>query len=121
MKTVIYSLCLITAVVLAGINVFFVVQSDKKDLFHAVETKADVYTDGVEDCDIYKYQRNATEAWEQVKVIDGRITVNGEIKYIGNIGGGSAEANVYVRVPICKESQNNCCLKSHVDKHYRYP
>lgn len=115
-----YLLGVMMAIVLAGVNVFFVVQDGKKDFLSAVETKATVPTNGVENCDIYKYQKNATEAWEQVKVIDGKIEVNGESKYIGNIG-GSAEVNVYVRVPICDKSQDNCCLKSHLDKNYRFP
>lgn len=120
MKNVMYSIGLMAAVVLAGVNVFFVVQDGKKDLLSVVETKATVPTNGVENCDIYKYQKYATEAWEQVKVMDGKIEVNGESKYIGNVG-GSAEANVYVRVPVCKGDQYNCCLKSHLDKNYRFP
>lgn len=120
MKKIMYLLGVMAAVVLAGVNVFFVVQDGRKDLLSVVETKATTPTNGVENCDIYKYQKYATEAWNQVKVVDGEIKINGEVKYVGNVG-GSVESNVYIRVPVCNSDVYNCCLKSHLDKDYKFP
>lgn len=84
-----------------------------------VETKAFIASgNDVEDCDIFKYQRNATEDWETFEVVDGCITVNGEKRFIGGIT-IDLEGKIRVKVPICKYAIDNCCEKAHLDKEYR--
>lgn len=112
MKKVMYLLGVMMAVVLAGVNVFFVVQ-DSNDL-EVKDTHANASSRGVEECDPLKYVRDATESWEKVEVINGYITVNGENRYVGDVTG--TYENKYVRVPICSLSKDRCCEKSHEGK-----
>lgn len=113
MKKVVYLFGLVMAIALAGVNVFFVVQDGKKDLLSVVETKATVTTNGVENCDIYLYQRHASEAYSPMTTFKGQIVINGEVRYSANIG-GSVEGEVTVRVPVCDSAPENCCKKSHL-------
>lgn len=111
MKKMMYLLGVMMAVVLAGVNVFFVVQ-DGNDL-EVKDTHANISSRGVEECDPLKYVRNATESWEIAEIIDGYVTINGERRYVGHIEG--AYENKYVRVPVCALSSYRCCNKSHKD------
>lgn len=113
MKKMMYLLGVMMAVVLAGVNVFFVVQDSRKDLLNVEKTLASMSGNGVEDCDIYLYQRHASEAYSPMTTFKGQIVINGEVRYSANIG-GSVEGEVTVRVPVCSSAPENCCKKSHL-------
>lgn len=84
------------------------------------DTQAAMSGDGVVDCDIYKYQRNATEGYDPMTTVKGQITINGEVRFSINIG-ATVEGEVTVRVPICKESIGNCCEKAHLQSDVLFP
>lgn len=113
MKKVMYLLGVMMAVVLAGVNVFFVVQDGRKEFLNVEQTHASMSGNGVEDCDIYLYQRHASEAYSPMTTFKGQIVINGEVRYSANIG-GSVEGEVTVRVPVCDNAPENCCKKSHL-------
>ena len=110
MKKAMYLLGVMMAIVLASVNVFFVVQDGKSDSQVIKDTQASNTRQDVKDCDIYKYERNATERWYESVWVDGKVEINGEIRYINNIG-VSVEGKIKVRVPICETKDLNCCLK----------
>ncbi len=123
MKKVVCYFGITAMVTLAAFNVFTVLHEKENSNIPSVTVDATAgvtATNGVENCDILKYVRNAAEAWQQVKIIDGYITINGEVRYVGNVGGG-AEVNIYARVPVCEKWDDNCCAKSHLDQDVRIP
>ena len=120
MKNVMYSIGLMAAVVLAGVNVFFVVQDGRKDLLNVEKTQASMSGDDVANCDIYKYRRYAVEDYDYVTTVKGQITINGEVKFSVNLG-GSVEGEVTVRVPVCNPDQYNCCEKAHMQSDVLFP
>lgn len=112
MKKVVYLFGLVMAIVLAGVNVFFVVQDGRNDSFAVEEAQASSARQGVQDCDIYTYERNATERWYESIWAEGKVEINGEVRYMSNIG-ISVEGKVKVRVPVCETKDLNCCRKDH--------
>jgi hypothetical protein len=78
---------------------------------------------GVDQCDIFQYNRNYMEAWDPIELIVNvqgiaTLTWRGVTYTIFKVGVG---ATVTVRAPICKSSPGNCCIKTHIDKPIQYP
>lgn len=77
--------------------------------------------EGVESCDIFKFNRNYMEKYEVCTV-----------KYSAELGlfaeyngkrftlGAGAKVGGSVGIPICAESKGNCCLKAFIDNPVKY-
>ena len=76
----------------------------------------------VNDCDIFKYNRNTMEAWVPMKVspevsAGGYITLpNGKRVQIGV----SAGVSTTILYPDCIKSEGNCCVKTWLNQSIRY-
>lgn len=77
--------------------------------------------EGVEDCDIYKYNRNQAEAAE-IAVVQWSMSAGYYVEVRGRkiSLGAEAKLNGAVRVFICIDSQGNCCAKSWILKPVEY-
>lgn len=75
-------------------------------------------SEGVNQCDITKYTRNAKEGWV-TKEFEGSTDVNGYV-IIKKVKFGPFGAGVTVKFNYqagdCTQSSGNCCLKTHIDK-----
>lgn len=118
MKKMMYWLGVMMAVVLAGVNVFFVVQDGRSDSLEVKDAQASITRTSNAGCDPIKYQIGYREDWESREAIDGYVKVNGESSFIGNIVGGG-EVKINVQVPVCSDSPQNCCDKKHLDKPFQ--
>lgn len=118
MKKVVYLFGLVMAIVLAGVNVFFVVQDGRTNSLVVENTQASTTRVSSSVCDPIKYQIDHREDWDNREAINGNVTVNGESSFIGNIIGGG-EVKIHVQVPICSYSPKNCCDKKHLDKDFK--
>ncbi|WP_145996553.1 hypothetical protein [Alistipes sp. cv1] len=117
---------LLFAVMAAGVvafsaTVYFQGNSASSDLLLA-NVEALSGDEGVDDCDIFTYVRDAVEGFDgpyevtEHTGIDGKvcITVGGvEIPVSGTVGGGST---YNILVGSCNAFRNNCCLKTHIGK-----
>ncbi|MBS5868095.1 MAG: hypothetical protein KIC70_09115 [Alistipes indistinctus] len=108
-------------VVAFSATVYFQGNSASSDLLLA-NVEALSGDEGVDDCDIFTYVRDAVEGFDgpyevtEHTGIDGKvcITVGGvEIPVSGTVGGGST---YNILVGSCNAFRNNCCLKTHIGK-----
>lgn len=127
MKTNFYVFAIIVAIGLSVYNMKTVLKADRTfDLSKlTIETLAEESSTSEQDvmkCDIFKYTRNAQEAWIPYKILDTDITMGTQIKLPSGITiplTASVKVGVTVRYADCSKSEGNCCLKSHVDKSVR--
>lgn len=127
MKSNFYVAAIIMAIGLSGYNMKTLLKTERTfDLSKlTIETLAEESSSSEEDvtkCDIFKYTRNAKEAWIPYKILDGDVTMGTQIKLPSGITiplTASVKVGVTVRYADCSDSQGNCCLKTHIDKPIR--
>nr|WP_320058903.1 NVEALA domain-containing protein [uncultured Bacteroides sp.] len=121
MKKIFFGTVVVVAIAVGTmINVNFNKTSNMKDLVMAnVEALADPEQDeGVSDCDIFIYNRNAKEDYKDSR-FTGKAGADGYVVFAGRkFGpfGAGAEVSFTYKSGYCPSSKGNCCLKSHVGK-----
>lgn len=78
-------------------------------------------SEGVEDCDIYKYNRNQAES-KEIKPVQGNISTGFYIMFNGRRIdlGASMQIGTSVQVCVCIDSRGNCCAKSWLNNPIKY-
>ena len=115
---------LLFAVMAAGVvafsaTVYFQGNSASSDLLLA-NVEALSGDEGVDDCDIFTYVRDAVENYSEPTRVTTSLSTGGTIVVtIGGIdfpisGGGEVGVTKTVRYGICPSKDNNCCAKSHL-------
>lgn len=118
MKKVVYFTGIMLAMILAVVNVLFVIQDERNALLPVEETQAGTQGNGVGQCDPIKYQVGYREHWDSREAVNGYLTINGESRYIGHVGGGG-EVEINVQVPVCVDAPGNCCDKEHLKQDFK--
>ena len=106
-------------VVAFSATVYFEGNSASSDLLLA-NVEALSGDEGVDDCDIFTYVRDAVENYSEPTRVTTSLSTGGTIVVtIGGIdfpisGGGEVGVTKTVRYGICPSKDNNCCAKSHL-------
>jgi len=115
-KKILYGIVVLAIAAIAAFNVNLNT-NDEMSLLTLANIEA-LASEGVDQCDITKYNRNAKEGWvtkefEGTTDIHGYVTIK-KVKF-GPFGAGITVKFNY-QAGDCPESNGNCCLKTHVDK-----
>ena len=108
---------LLFAVMAAGVvafsaTVYFQGNSASSDLLLA-NVEALSGDEGVDDCDIFTYVRDAVENYSEPTRVTTSLSTGGTIDFPIS-GGGEVGVTKTVRYGICPSKDNNCCAKSHL-------
>ena len=113
-------LILVILVIISTVKVNFT-EDTTGNFILANEALAANAREGVEDCDIFLYNRNEAEASEITKIqAEGGfkffVSWNGEKVGVGM----DAVIGTSVKYYYCKESDGNCCVKTWIEKEIEY-
>lgn len=118
-KNFFYGFVVLAIVAVAAFNVNLnLSQKNNMSLLTLANIEA-LAKEGVHQCDITVYNRNAQEGWKTEVFrgtvgVDGYVTVKGKLR-VGPFTAGSEVTFTY-RVGDCPYSEGNCCIKTHVDR-----
>ena len=114
-------LILVILVIISTVKVNFTEDTTGYFILANIEALAANAREGVEDCDIFLYNRNEAEASEITKIqAEGGfkffVSWNGEKVGVGM----DAVIGTSVKYYYCKESDGNCCVKTWIEKEIEY-
>jgi hypothetical protein len=120
-KYILISMVVVAIVAIAIVNVSLKSENNNLSTIQLVNVEMLAYGEGVEDCSITEYTRNAREQY-----VTTDVKYNGGGGFYATIAGrkvsldARANAGGSVGIPDCTTSEGNCCAKNFIENKPKY-